>query len=78
MMFTEALFCRLFVFSPLICEAISSQTLEHTVFVFRILISMFPFVPVWIVDVKYPFCSLAGGLKLEAQFLNSCYFYSQG
>lgn len=26
---------------------------------------MFLFVPVWIVDVKYPFCSLAAGLKWE-------------
>lgn len=26
---------------------------------------MFLFVPVWIVDVKYPFCSLVAGLKWE-------------
>lgn len=71
-MFTEALSCRLFVFSPLVCETIPSWTTENTVFVFRIFIYMFLFAPLWIVDVKYLFCSLNVSLKWAR------YLYSQG
>lgn len=55
----------LFVLSSLTCVAISSRVLENIVLVFGILIFPSLFVPVWVVDVKYPFCSQAAGLKWE-------------
>lgn len=49
--------------SPLTREATPSQALQNIGFVFGILISMILFVTVRVVNVKYPFCSLADSLN---------------